>query len=176
MNVIKMAGVVAVIISILAYGQEQEPPLPPPLNLPLLAPEAVPDGGNFYSAAHSEGDEAWPPLPFNPLATNLNVPVYSLAQAFGKPFGAPFYLIDDRAWYQAKVQAEQEQLAMQMLEAAARGEKLDKFGRKEAPAPTILARGLAPMTNDLQLDIEDVTNGVVSLTVLNPTSMTNNPV
>ncbi len=86
------------------------------------------------------------------------------------------YLIDDRAWYQAKVQAEQEQLAMQMLEAAARGEKLDKFGREAAAVPTILARGLTPMTNDLQLDIEDVTNGVVSLTVLNPTSMTNNPV
>lgn len=148
-----------------------QPPLPPPLNLPLMSPEEVPESGNFISAAHD-----WPPLPFNYLSTNSEVKVYSLAEAFGKTSGMPFYLIDDRAWVQAKEQAEQEQLALQMLEAAARGEKLDKFTESTPEEPHVAYRGLTPMTNDLQIDIEDATNGIVSLTVLNPTSMTNNPV
>ncbi len=151
----------------------EQPPLPPPLDLPLLAPEKVPETGNFFSAAHAD---AWPPLPFNYLATNADVLVYSLAEAFGKTSGLPFYLIDDRAYVQAKMEAEQEQLALQMLEAAARGEKLDKFTESAAGEPHVGYRGLTPMTNDLLLDIEDATNGIVSLTVLNPTSLTNNPV
>ena len=109
-----MAAVLGVMLAGLchSYGQQQitpvrvseEPPLPPPLDLPLLAPEKVPESGNFFSAAHAD---SWPPLPFNYLATNADVLVYSLAEAFGKTSGLPFYLIDDRAYVQAKMEAEQ---------------------------------------------------------------------
>lgn len=139
-----------------------EIPAPPPLNLPLIAPERVPDGGNFYSAAHD-----WPPLPFNPLATNLNVPVYSLGAAMGKKANAPFYLFDDRAVVAA------EELALAAAEADFKAKGLS---RTEPPEPPSAARGVVPTGMDLLLDIEDATNGIVSLTIYNPDAMTNNPV
>jgi hypothetical protein len=154
--------------STIGTGVAEQPPLPPPLDLPLMVPEAVPETANFFSAAHVD---EWPPLPFNPLAGYLDVPVYSLAEALGNTSGAPFYLIDDRAYYLAKEQAEKAQQTWQMAERAAKGMDLE-----EASAPQIAARGLIPLSDDLLLDIEDATNGVVSLTVLNPTSMTNSPV
>ena len=108
----------------------EEIPAPPPLNLPLIAPERVPEGGNFYSAAHD-----WPPLPFNPLATNLNVPVYSLGAAMGKKASAPFYLFDDRAVVAA------EELALAAAEADFKAKGLS---RTEPPEPPTAARGVVP--------------------------------
>ncbi len=182
MNSITKAVVVVGILMGLSFSHAQEggsgeavvdqPPLPPRLDLPLAAPELLSETGNYYSAFNTD----WPPLPFNPLATRLDVPVYSIAEMFGKTYGAPFYLVDDRAWYLAKEQTEKEELAIRMIEAAARGKRLDMLVIEETLVPRVAARGLSPLADDLQLDIEDATNGVVSLTVLNPTSMTNNPV
>lgn len=146
-----------------------EEPLPPVLNLPLM--DSVPETGNFFSAAHD-----WPPLPFNYLSTNSGVKVYSIAEAFGKTFGAPFYLIDDRAYVQAQEQSEKEELALQMLEAAARGEKLDRFTERTPEEPHVAYRGMVPTGTDLLLDLEDATNGVSSLTIYNPDWATNSPV
>ncbi len=186
MNVMRMTATLTVVVSVLAIGQAQdtiltgdtlaEPPLPPALDLPLMSPDVLPESGNFFSAFNTD----WPPLPYNPHATNCNVPVYSLAALagmVGHPSSMPFFLVDDRAWYLAKEQTEKESLAFQIIEAAARGEKLAVARASEdAPLPKTAARGLIPTGTDLLLDIEDATNGVVSLTIFNPTSMTNDPV
>lgn len=186
MNLKKKAVVVVGILMGLSFSHAQErvlgeapadqPPLPPALDLPLMSPEVLPETGNFFSAFNTD----WPPLPYNPLATNWNVPVYSLAGVVGHPSCMPFYLIDDRAWFMAKEQTEKEALALQMFEAAARGEKLTGVRSPgdagDALAPKTVARGLIPTGTDLLVDIEDATNGVVSLTIFNPDSMTNSPV
>ena len=144
----------------------EQPPLPPPLNLPLIAPERVPETGNFYSAGRE-----WPPLPFNPYADETNVPVYSLGAAMGKKANAPFYLFDDRAVVAF------EELALAAAEArAAADPKAKGLSRTEPAGPQSAGRGVVPTGTDLLLDIEDVTNGVISLKIYNPDAMTNNPV
>lgn len=151
-----------------AIAQEQinlaELSPPPPMDLPLVALEAQPDAANYYSAGRD-----WPPLPFNPFFGLTNVPIYFL-QAANCPNGLPYLLFDDRAIVAAELllEAEAQQRGVPQTKMASRLE--------EVFTPQYAARGLVAMTNDLQIDIEDATNGVVSLTVLNPTSMTNNPV
>ena len=129
----------------------------PPLDLPLVKESAVPDTGTFWSAQLADDS---PPYPYNPLA-DLDVPIYLL--------GKDVFLFDDRAVDYDKL--EKLRLTLHMVERAAKGLSLD-----EVVASKISARGLAPLADDLQLDIEDATNGVVSLTVLNPISLTNSPV
>ncbi len=141
----------------------------PPLDLPLMDTKSVPENGTFFMATHAaSADGSMPPWPFNPLAS-LEVPVYWLG-SYDKSgdTGTGLMLVDDRM----VGSVEKALAAMQMLERAAKGLKLEKA----VVAPKFFARGLAPLTDDLQLDIEDATNGVVSLTVLNPTSLTNSPV
>ena len=129
----------------------------PPLDLPLVNESVVPDTGTFWSAQLADDS---PPYPYNPLA-DLDVPIYLL--------GKDVFLFDDRAVDYDKL--EKLRLTLHMVERAAKGLSLD-----EVVAPKISARGLAPLADDLQLDIEDATNGLVSLTVLNPISLTNSPV
>ena len=134
-----------------------------PLDLPLMDDAAVPDTGTFWSAQRLDD---FPPYPFNPfkssdLGFDLDLPVYSL--------GKDTFLYDDRSVNYDKL--DKLRLALHLAELAASGLSLD-----EVAAPKISARGLAPLADDLQLDIEDATNGVVSLTVLNPISLTNSPV
>ena len=146
-------------------------PAPPPLDLPLVAPARVPETGNFFSAGHDD----WPPLPYSPYRdVNLlsnNVPTYLLKNADRKG-GMPFLLFDDRAI----VAIETMEAVAQEKEAMLRPMSKSKTADASEPTdPKVLARGLVPMTNDLQIDIE-VTNGMVSLSILNPTSLTNDPV
>jgi len=172
-----MKNVLVVLATILTVGlaqaqQEgltnilQEIPVPPLLELPLMAPETLPDIANFYSAGRE-----WPPLPFNPYNGLTNVPVYSIATAYGRPANAPFYLFDDRNIVAAE----------ELLEAAEAAQRAQSPAKAKGlprgqSAPQYAKLGLSPMTDDLQLDIEDATNGVVSLLVVNPTSLTNDPV
>ena len=171
MNSINKAAVVllATLTALtLCQAQEvniEELPAPPPLNLPVVVPEQAPDVANFYSAGHE-----WAPLPYNPYEGLTNVPIYFLQAARTKA-GLPYLLFDDRMIVAAEVLAEADAEAVARTQTQTR-----KSVRAEPATPHTAERGLTPMTNDLQLDIEDATNGVVSLTILNPTSMTNEPV
>ena len=59
------------------------PDSPPPLNLPLVASNAIPESATFWSA---QANADSPPYPFNPVA-DLGLPIYSLGNnsfLFGK--------------------------------------------------------------------------------------------
>ena len=53
----------------------ESPPLPP-LNLPLLSSEAVPDTGTFWLYSASSGEDSLPPFPYDPYGGVM--PVFAL--------------------------------------------------------------------------------------------------
>ena len=134
-----------------------------PLDLPLVDPKLVPDNAMFFMATYAaDGNPV--PWPYNPLA-GLDVPIFSLAGISGA--GSSHLLVDDR--YIGGV--DKVLAALHQLELAANGAAQEAA----APAPQYAARGLAPVSDGLQLDIEEATNGVVSVSILNATGQTNPP-
>jgi hypothetical protein len=118
-----------------------------PLDLPLVAEEAVPAVGTFWSASRYEFE---PPLPFNRFP---DLPVYAL--------GNGQLLLDDRAvdfnlWLQQLT-------TWQMLSRAARGEAL-----AEPPVALRVVQNYNGV--DLLLDLEDITNGVAAFTLYCPSN------
>ena len=116
-----------------------------PLDLPLVAEEAVPAVGTFWSASRYELE---PPLPFNRFP---NLPVYAL--------GNGQMLLDDRAvdfnlWLQQLT-------TWQVLSRAARGEAL-----AEPPLALRVVQNYNGV--DLLPDLEDITNAVATFSLYCP--------
>ena len=114
---IMLAGASPAQESMSAVAVFEEPPLPPPLDLPLMASNAVPSSGNFYFAFEAQASESgYPPLPYNPMA-EFGFSVYWL--------GTNTYLVDNRTYSLA--QFSEAQIAAKMLTAAALGMSLDEM-------------------------------------------------
>jgi hypothetical protein len=116
-----------------------------PLDLPLVAEEAVSAVGTFWSASRFEFE---PPLPFNRFP---DLPVHSL--------GNGQLLLDDRAvdfnlWLQQLT-------TWQMLSRAARGEAL-----AEPPLALRVVQNYNGV--DLLPDLEDITNAVATFSLYCP--------
>lgn len=121
-----------------------------PLDLPLVAPDAVPENGTFWMASFLAKDTG-APYPWNPLS-GLDVPVYWLR-------GSSF-IVDDRVVGGVNHAL----MAMHLLELAANGLPLD------APVELLRSSGPPPpsiTTNDLWLELndDDFTNGFARLTL-----------
>jgi hypothetical protein len=143
------------------------PPLPPPFDLPLVDPVAVPETGTFWSAQHAD---EWPPLPFNPVA-DFGVPVYSLG-------GANSYLYDDRLIDYEALNAE---LAAARLLTSMDSGDLPEFPGEGEEGGGEWTNSYVPIvygSNDLWLEMVSgsVTNGMADLIIHNPQDLTNNPV
>lgn len=180
MSATKLAVVVGGLVLLclgLTFGQQEELEFAP-YDLPLVSPHAVPDGGNFYSAAH----EDWPPLPFFPFKDKEEadlVPVYFLS---GPQGGGAWghYLFDDRAVVAAEMLVKAAALesgggmmTMNGLEFPGEDETNGTGGGTWEYTPIVYG------SNDLWLEIisESVTNGTANLIIHNPEDLvTNSPV
>jgi len=151
-----VAGLLLCLISSLA--QEEAPPLPPPLNLPLAAAEDAADSGTFWSLQVSNS----PPLPFNPFP---DLTVYDL--------GGGQFLFDDRMVDYVALE-QQRQLERELLRAAALSLGL---AIEEDESGGGLMMAALHTTNDLWLETIGVTNlefnSTAYLVIHPPEGMTN---
>jgi hypothetical protein len=119
--------------------QEETPPLPPPLNLPLATTDAATNGGTFWSLQISNSA----PLPFNPFP---DLTVYDL--------GGGQFIFDDRT-VNYVVLEEQRQVEKALLRATALS--LGPAVEEDESGGGMMMSTLYT-TNDLWLEIIGVTN------------------
>jgi hypothetical protein len=102
--------------------------------------------------------------------------VYLLRPADRKG-GLPFMAFDDRAIETVRALERAAMEAAQEQEAKLGSSSAKPGGKGEADAPVALSKGLVPLPDALQLDIEevDLSNRTVLLVVLNATDDTNPP-
>ena len=136
-------------------SQEETPPLPPPLNLPLASADVLSNGGTFWSLQISNSA----PLPFNPFP---EVAVYDL--------GGGQFIFDDRAIDYIELE-QQRELEETLLQATALSLGLAVEG--DELGWSVMLFSALYTTNDLWLEISGMTNTVANLVIHTPWNDTN---
>jgi hypothetical protein len=176
MNRLKpFAGVGVLLFAVLILAHAQWNAQEPPLNLPLVSPEALPECGTFWLYSGSGEDGAMPPWPFDPYGGVM--PVYALPNLPGQ-----FLIADTKEdyaeWQALQFSLRQAELSggmmsLDSIEFPGEGDTNGGGGGTWEYTPIVYG------SNDLWLEMVSgsVTNGTADLIIHNPEDIiTNSPV